>query len=75
MFTLAAISISGMLWFLVYAACLVGFVWALRFLAGKAGWAITDPWWGLFGFILICLLLLYLLGAFGGGSSGPLFVR
>jgi hypothetical protein len=75
MFTLAAISISGMLWFLIYVACVVGFIYGLRWLAGKAGIAINDTVWQIVGFILVCLLLLYLLGALGGGSSGPLFVR
>jgi hypothetical protein len=72
MFGLAVISISGLLWFLIYAACLVGFVMALRWLAGKLGWSVSDPIWGIVGFVLLCFLLLYLLGAVG--SPGP-FVR
>jgi Flp pilus assembly protein protease CpaA len=75
MFTLAAISISGLLWFLIYVACLVAFIFALRWLAAKARWAINDTVWSILGFILVCFLLLYLLGALGGGSSAPLFRR
>ena len=73
MFTLAVISISGLLWFLIYGAVIVGFVWGIRFLAGKMGWSIPEPVWGLIGFVLLCLLGLYLLGAIGGG--GPLVTR
>jgi hypothetical protein len=70
--TLAAISITGMLWFLIYAACLVGFVLALRWLAGKLGWTVPEPVWAIIGFICICILLLWLVGALG---SGPILVR
>lgn len=73
MFTLAVISVSGLIWFLIYAAIIVCFVWALRWLAAKASLTIPEPVWGILGFILLCFLALWLLGALGGG--GPLFVR
>ena len=73
MFTVAAISISGLFWFLIYAAVLVCFVWGCRWLAAKAGWTIPEPVWAILGFILLCFLALYLLGAIGDGRA--LFTR
>jgi len=66
---LVTISAAGVVYFLLGCCVVVLLVWGLRYLASLAGIAIPQPLWGLFGFVLVLLLILYALGVFGAGGG------
>ena len=64
-----SISLTGVIYFLLACCALVFLVIGLRYLAGLAGVNVPQQFWALLGFVLFLLLLLYALGAFGGGGG------
>jgi hypothetical protein len=66
MLTLAvAISLVGVLKFLLLLAVIVLLIVGIKYLFGLAGWVIPQPIWIVIGVIVFLLLILY----FIGGSS------
>ena len=72
MFSLATISATGLLWFLVYIAVLVCFILILKWLFAKLGWGFGDPIWAVIGLICFLLLLIWFIQ---GGLGPPVFGR
>jgi hypothetical protein len=70
MFGLAlAISLTGVIYFLLALVVLCFLIVGVRHLLGLAGIALPQPMWALIGFALFLIVLLYALGAFGGGGG------
>ena len=68
MLAIIAISLVGVIKFLIAVAVVVFLILGLKWLAGQVGFAIPQPMWAVLGFILVLLLLLYALGVFGAGG-------
>ena len=64
-----AISLTGVIYFLLACCVLCFLIVGLRYLAGIMGVVVPPPMWAILGFVLFLLLLLYALGAFGGGGG------
>jgi hypothetical protein len=70
MFSLAAsISLTGVIYFLLALVALCFLIVGARYLLGLAGVVIPQPMWALIAFALFLIVLLYALGAFGGGGG------
>jgi hypothetical protein len=70
MFTTAlAISLTGVIYFLLALVVLCFLIVGVRYLLGLAGIALPQPMWALIAFALFLIVLLYALGAFGGGGG------
>lgn len=61
-----AISILGVLKFLLLFAVLVLLIVGVRYLFGLAGWTIPQPIWIVLGVILFLILVIWLIG---GGTG------
>jgi len=62
---LATLNLSWALNLLLVLAVLALFVVGARWLFGKAGWSLPEPIWGIIGFIVLILVILW---AMGGGT-------
>jgi hypothetical protein len=70
MFTTAvAISLVGVIYFLLAVAVLCILIVGLRWLMAQMGVVVPPPIWGILGFMLFLVLVLYALGAFGGAGG------
>jgi len=70
MFGLAiSISLVGVIYFLIAVAILAILIVGLRWLMAQMGVTVPQPIWAILGFILFLLILLWFLGAIGGGVS------
>lgn len=69
----ATISLSGIVYFLLCFAVLVFVLWGVEVLLAQIGVAVPRPALVIVGFIILCLVLLWFLGAIGSG--GPVIVR
>lgn len=69
MTTLAlTISLTGVIYFLIAVAILVLLIVGVRYLLSLAGVTVPQPIWAILGIILFLIILLYALGAIGGGG-------
>jgi hypothetical protein len=64
-----AISLTGVIYFLLAVCVIAILVVGLRWLMAQMGVAVPQPVWAILGFMLFLVLLLYFLGAIGGGVS------
>ena len=70
MFGLAiSISLVGVIYFLIAVAILAILIVGLKWLLAQMGVSVPQPIWAILGFILFLLILLWFLGAIGGGVS------
>ena len=67
-----AISLTGVIYFLLALVVLCFLIWGVRYLLALMGVSVPQPIWALIGFGLFLIVLLYALGAFGG-SGGVTF--
>ena len=72
MASILAISIylSGVVYFLLALCVLALLVVGTRYLLGMMGVVVPPPVWAIVGFILFLIILLWFLGAIGGGPGG-----
>lgn len=68
-----AISISGVIYFLIALCVLALLIVGVRYVLGLVGVSVPQPIWAVLGFILFLIVLLWFLGAIGGGPSGVSF--
>jgi hypothetical protein len=68
MFTVAAITLTSVIYFLLAVCVLCFLIVGLKYLMGLMGVVVPQPMWAILGFILFLVLLLYFLGAFGSGG-------
>jgi uncharacterized membrane protein (GlpM family) len=61
-----AISLTGVLKFLLFLAIIALLVVGARYLFGIMGWSIPQPIWAIIGIILFLICILYF---FGGGIA------
>ncbi len=64
-----SISLVGVIYFLIAVAVLCILIVGLRWLMAQMGVVVPQPIWAILGFILFLVILLYALGAFGGGGG------
>ena len=64
------ISLSGVIYFLIALAILALLIVGARYLLGLMGVVIPQPVWAILGLILFLVILLWFIGAIGGGPSG-----
>jgi hypothetical protein len=70
MFTTAvAISLVGVIYFLLAVGVLCILILGLRWLMAQMGVVVPQPIWAILGFMLFLVLVLYALGAFGGAGG------
>ena len=62
------ISLVGVIHFLLAVAVVALLVLGLKWLFAQLQWSVPQPIWAVLGFILFLVVLLYALGAFGGGG-------
>lgn len=63
-----SISLVGVIYFLLAVAVLCILIVGLKWLMGQMGVVVPPPIWAIFGFMLFLVLILYVLGAFGGAG-------
>jgi len=64
-----SISLSGVAYFLLALCVLALLVIGTRYLLSTMGVTVPPPVWAICGFILFLVVVLYFLGALGGGVS------
>lgn len=67
------LSISGIVYFLLAICVLALLIVGVRYVLGLMGVSVPQPIWAILGFILFLIVLLWFLGAIGGGPSGVSF--
>lgn len=68
------ISLSGVIYFLLALAVLALLIVGTRYLLGLMGVTVPPPVWAILGLILFLVVLLWFLGAIGGGP-GSVVIR
>jgi hypothetical protein len=64
-----SISLTSVVYFLLAVCVIAILVVGLRWLLAQMGVTVPQPIWAILGFMLFLILLLYFLGAIGGGVS------